>query len=56
MDDYDTVTADTEIPAAWIHDVQAVPFLLAHICEAQLIGIEEFDDPAFERHAYNFVI
>ena len=56
MDDDDPVATDAQIAAPRIDDMQTITLLLAHICQAQLFGVEEFDDPAFERHAYNSVI
>ena len=45
--DNDSIPVDTQVPAARVHDMQSIPFLLADIRHVQLFGIEELDDPAF---------
>ena len=54
MHDNNAFAADTEVPPARIHDVQLVAFLLAHIAEPQLIGVEKLYDLAFKPHKRHF--
>src|SRR5437667_12334316 len=56
MDDHDPIAPDAEIAAPRIDHMEAIPLLFSHIANSQLIGIEEFNDPPFKRHAYNSVI
>jgi hypothetical protein len=36
--------------------MKAVMIVSSNVGHAQLFGVEEFNDPPFERHAYNSVI
>src|SRR5437763_15646485 len=36
--------------------MQAVAFLFSHVSETQFFRIEEFNNPSFQRHAYNSVM
>jgi hypothetical protein len=53
MHDHNAVTADTDIPAARVHQMDTVVILPPNVGYAQLLGVQEFDDPSFQRHAYN---
>src|SRR5207248_1436269 len=54
--DDDPISADADIAAPRIDNVQTVMLLFSNIADAQLFVIQEFNDPPFERHAYNSVI
>ena len=54
--DHNTIPVNRQIAPARVDQVQAIAFLLSHITDTQFFRVEEFDNPSFERHAYNSVI
>ena len=50
MNDNYTIAADTEIASARVHEVKFFVLLFADVADFQIIGVEKFDDPAFQRH------
>jgi Lon protease-like protein len=56
MDNHHAITRDAEIAPFWIDEEEPVALLFPYVSDTQLIGIQEFNDPSFQRHAYNSVI
>ena len=50
MHDDDAVSANAQVPAPRIDDLQPVRVLFAHVAEAQLIQVQEFDNLTFQKH------
>src|SRR5438128_1086191 len=44
------------VAPARVNHMQAVAFLFSHVSETQFFRIEEFNNPSFQRHAYNSVM
>src|SRR5213083_1295042 len=44
------------VAPARVNHMQAVVFLFSHVSETQFFRIEEFNNPSFQRHAYNSVM
>jgi hypothetical protein len=53
VNDNNAVATHTEVSSPGIDDMEAIAFLLADVCETQLVRIEKFDDTALQRHGYN---
>jgi hypothetical protein len=50
MNHHNAISADTEITSPGVHKLQSFMFLLANVSDTEIIGVQKFDDPAFERH------
>jgi len=48
MNDHHSVATHAHVATARINQMQLLVFLLAHVCHAQIVGVEKFDDSTFQ--------